>query len=75
MELFARLFDNLLCLTCKAEIEDQRRTRDHVFNHLHELRGHDLLCWCRAGQPCHADVLLELANANAAFPGSSSAHF
>lgn len=27
-----------------------------------ELRGHDLACWCPLGQPCHADVLLELAN-------------
>ena len=26
------------------------------------LRGHDLGCWCRLGEPCHADVLLELAN-------------
>jgi hypothetical protein len=26
------------------------------------LRGHDLACWCLVGMPCHADVLLELAN-------------
>lgn len=26
------------------------------------LRGRDLACFCPAGQPCHADVLLELAN-------------
>lgn len=26
------------------------------------LRGHDLACWCPLDQPCHADVLLELAN-------------
>lgn len=25
------------------------------------LRGKDLVCWC-APKPCHADVLLELAN-------------
>ena len=30
------------------------------------LRGLDLACWCPLDQPCHADVLLELAN------GSSS---
>jgi hypothetical protein len=29
---------------------------------LHELRGKNLACWCPLGQPCHADVLLELAN-------------
>ena len=27
------------------------------------LRGHDLACWCRLDEPCHADVLLEIANA------------
>lgn len=28
---------------------------------LEELRGRDLVCWC-APLPCHADVLLEMAN-------------
>lgn len=27
-----------------------------------ELRGRDLACWCRLGDHCHADVLLEIAN-------------
>lgn len=26
------------------------------------LRGRDLACWCKPGEPCHADILLELAN-------------
>ena len=30
---------------------------------LSPLRGKNLACWCRPGSPCHADVLLELANA------------
>lgn len=30
--------------------------------HIHELRGKNLACWCKPGEPCHADVLLELAN-------------
>lgn len=29
---------------------------------LDELRGKNLACWCSLDQPCHADVLLELAN-------------
>jgi hypothetical protein len=29
------------------------------------LGGHDLVCWCSLDQPCHADVLLEIANASA----------
>jgi len=27
-----------------------------------DLRGKNLACWCPLDQPCHADVLLELAN-------------
>lgn len=27
-----------------------------------QLRGKNLACWCPLDQPCHADVLLELAN-------------
>lgn len=27
-----------------------------------ELAGKDLVCWCPLDQPCHADVLLEIAN-------------
>lgn len=30
-----------------------------------ELRGKNLACWCQPGTPCHADVLLEIANAPA----------
>ena len=27
-----------------------------------ELAGRDLACWCPLDEPCHADVLLEVAN-------------
>lgn len=27
-----------------------------------ELRGKNLACWCALDQPCHADVLIEIAN-------------
>ena len=29
---------------------------------LETLRGRNLACWCKPGDPCHADVPLELAN-------------
>ena len=34
-------------------------TREAIRN---ELRGHNLACWCKPGTPCHADILIELAN-------------
>lgn len=27
-----------------------------------ELRGKNLACWCKLGTPCHADILLAMAN-------------
>lgn len=31
-----------------------------------ELAGRDLACWCPLEAPCHADVLLKIANGEAA---------
>ena len=36
--------------------------RTELVRRLPELRGKDLACWCPLDRPCHADVLLELAN-------------
>lgn len=36
--------------------------RDSYMERISELRGKDLACWCPLDQPCHADVLLEIAN-------------
>ena len=44
-------------------VEMERRNR--VLNQMESLRGKDLMCWCGEG-PCHADVLLKLANKEAA---------
>lgn len=33
-----------------------------LLSQLPKLRGKNLACWCKPGAPCHADVLLELAN-------------
>lgn len=39
-----------------------RVRRDLIRAEIAELRGRDLMCWCPLDEPCHADVLLELAN-------------
>lgn len=40
---------------CKEELAINKRW-------LEPLRGKDLACWCPLSSPCHADVLLRLAN-------------
>jgi hypothetical protein len=38
-----------------------------IHDHLRQkLAGKDLACWCEAGQPCHADTLLVIANSTPA---------
>jgi len=39
---------------------EQRRME--ILESLPEIRGKNLACWCKEDEPCHADVLLELAN-------------
>jgi hypothetical protein len=38
-----------------------------------DLRGKNLACWCQIGSPCHADVLLEIANGPAVIGSSEPA--
>ena len=38
------------------------RWRPDRFPDIQMLRGHDLACWCPLDVPCHADVLLKVAN-------------
>jgi hypothetical protein len=52
----AQAFRNLMATNLRMEPAKTRAVLD-------ELRGKNLACWCKAGEPCHADVLLELANA------------
>lgn len=48
----------------RADWEQAMRGRNHghARRELEQLRGKNLACWCEPGAPCHADVLLELAN-------------
>jgi len=56
--------------------EAMRTDQGRAALNLATLRGVDLCCWCAPDQPCHADVLLELANPGwqpGASPAASSA--
>jgi hypothetical protein len=64
IKLYGALSLGFLCVSKSAEhIDRQRRARRVMEAAQRELRGKDLACWCPLNQPCHADVLLELANA------------
>jgi hypothetical protein len=51
----------------RADFENDLATmgnadRAFYLDKVKELRGKNLACWCALNAPCHADVLLELAN-------------
>lgn len=53
---------NFRDLLARAPIGDDGET---VYEEIRrELAGRDLACWCPPDQPCHADVLLAIANAS-----------
>ena len=49
-------------LTCSWITANIVEKKNAILDSLEELRGKDLVCWCRLDAACHADVLLELAN-------------
>ena len=76
-EIVQRFSKEKICETFTIETAQQavdcyrEYMEDHLANPLaakvvrsalEELRGKNLACWCPIGQPCHADVLLEIAN-------------
>ena len=57
------------CVHAETAVAMFRRAIDNDFEFLSfredgvaKLRGKNLACWCKPGDPCHADVLLEIAN-------------
>lgn len=55
VELFDEWLDG-----CWPNTEPARR--DWILRNLHLLSGKNLACFCKPGTPCHADVLIRLAN-------------
>lgn len=54
IELAVRAYDSWINQPAQSRLLERAR----------RLRGKNLACWCPLDQPCHADVLLEIANSN-----------
>lgn len=65
VEKYRRLLGGLATLTQKVGYVEQRGYVIFVREHIKELHGKNLACWCPIGKPCHADVLLEAAMVSA----------
>jgi len=65
VELFRKLCYGLLCISVdlecvKAQHKFWKATSKREI--VDKLGGKDLACWCSLSKPCHADVLIEVAN-------------
>ena len=47
----------------RASVDEQRQHFAAVQARMADLHGRNLACWCSLDGTCHADALLELANA------------
>ena len=62
VRLFRLMLGGLLCASKGPPILAQMEAHSAIAAGLPGLRGKALACWCPQGAPCHADVLIELAN-------------
>jgi len=51
-------------LAGETDQPELNQRRQWILEHVHELRGKLLACFCSQDQDCHADVLCELAAAS-----------
>lgn len=62
VDLFTKLLAGYVCMTKGDPAASEKYLHMARDNHA-ELAGKSLACWCPLDAPCHADVLLSLANA------------
>ncbi|AEH78705.1 hypothetical protein SM11_chr1429 [Sinorhizobium meliloti SM11] len=64
VDLYRALPAGLLPVGLDPDSEAPERTRRFVAENLDGLCGNNLACSCKPGAPCHADVLITVANHN-----------
>lgn len=70
VHLYRALAQGLICISAHTTVAAQERAHAAMAAAACELRGKNLACFCPLTRPCHADVLLEIANP----PVQTSAH-
>jgi hypothetical protein len=61
--MFFQLARGFIDLGGRVSVDEQLTFYRRIRRHIGDLKGRDLACWCTLdGKPCHADVLISLAN-------------
>jgi hypothetical protein len=61
-QLFEYLAGDFICMCDDPTPREQEAYLAMAKKHIKELRGKNIGCWCRIGDPCHGDTLLRAAN-------------
>lgn len=63
VQLFAHVLNGLVVCVEEPPMREQQLARAAILGNIGRLTGKNLACWCKLdGKPCHADILLDLAN-------------
>lgn len=61
VDMYRALLAGFVCVSSR-NAPAQKEVHAHVVKHLETLKGKNLACFCSLAKPCHADILLALAN-------------
>ncbi len=63
VDFFAHMLNGHYPVGATPDVDTQQIARAAIIGNIRRLTGRNLACWCRQdGKPCHADILLDLAN-------------
>lgn len=63
VEWFKLMLNGYYMVVATPDLDTQQLARAAIIGNIRQLTGKNLACWCRQdGKPCHADILLDLAN-------------
>ncbi len=62
LEMYSGLAFGHIVRGIGATVAEQERAQAAMMRARQQLRGKQLACWCRLDRPCHADLLIALAD-------------
>jgi hypothetical protein len=68
--LFIQLARGFISFCDTPDVDTQMSAHRRIRRSIASLRGKNLACWCALDKPCHADVLLHLANPDMPLPAT-----
>lgn len=63
IDAFEFLLSGILCVSVDQEtLKSQKQFIENYKRNSSKLKDKNLACWCKSGNPCHADILIKKIN-------------